>query len=147
MAKTLVIPKGMTVDNSTETTTALNNAPVGGGNFGGLMLAKGDSVKEIVEVVEVTTTIRGQKEPIKYPALKVVTERDEERLVSVSGLLRRFPGASAPHGIFQEAGFANCNTIGELVAALRVNPKFTIKNVIKNMEFQFGKASVMETSR
>lgn len=122
---------------------ASNLVPSG---FGQSMLAKGDRVQAVKGLVLVKSTIKGQPEPIEYLAF-VVDANGVEKLVAVSSLLRRKPGATANHGIFAEEAFAKAVTIENVYDALIANPVFTVTDVHRNMEFPSFKASVYETSR
>ena len=115
--------------------------------FGQSMLAKGDRVVSVHGMVQVESTIKGQKEPIKYLAVVVKTDKGVEKIAAFSSLLRRKPNAEANHGIFAEDRFAKAVNYVDVYNALIENPNFQVVDVLRNQEFTFGKASVYETGR
>lgn len=115
--------------------------------FGQSMLQKGDRVQKVNGLVLVKSVIKGQPEPIEYLAFVVEVQNSVEKIVAVSSLLRRKPGATANHGVFAEEAFAKAVTIENVYNALVANPVFTVTDVHRNMEFPSFKASVYETSR
>jgi hypothetical protein len=123
---------------------ASNLVPSG---FGQSMLAKGDRVQSVEGLVVVKSAIKGQPEPIEYLSFIVKVQGGVEKLVAVSSLLRRKPGATANHGIFAEEAFKIAVTIKDVYEALVANPSFIVTDILRNMEFPSFKASVYETSR
>ena len=115
--------------------------------FGQSMLQKGDRVQAVKGLVLVKSVIKGQTEPIEYLAFVVEVQNSVEKIVAVSSLLRRKPGATANHGVFAEEAFAKAVTIENVYNALVANPNFTVTDVHRNMEFPSFKASVYETNR
>jgi len=136
----------MKIDNSENVVKELASNLVASG-FGQSMLTKGDTVVSVHGLVEVTSTIKGQKDPIKYLAVIVKTSGGVEKLAACSSLLRRKPGAESNHGIFTEDKFAKAVNYIDIYNALAENPNFTVSDVLRNQEFTFGKASVYVTTR
>jgi hypothetical protein len=115
--------------------------------YGQSMLAKGDRVVAVDGMVAVTSQIRGQKDPVKYLALVIKTDKGVDKITSFASLMRRKPNATTNHGIFAEPQFETAVNYKDVADKLAANPNFVVADVERNVQFPGFTASVYTTSR
>lgn len=114
-------------------------------------LQKNDEVVNIKGMTAITVDIKGQQNPVEYLALVVDVKKPDgsikERATSFGALMRRKPGATKYHGVFEDSRFDNVENYQQAFDKLKEIGSFKVVDIHKQMDFGTFKANVYETAK